>query len=961
MSYIYFDINGRLREYVTTPKRKGSENVDTLCVYWEGNDGTVVLPSQCFIEYGHESIHAGPLTANKISKTIIPFQRERDLRFFQYGKTYQFMCFDLPTAVSSTSGFWHSSVSIHDRLSNNVVQVLGDITFEVEESSIVPSGNLDLSQYNYILDKVDQTLAKYDSKLDRKAPTSIVDSNENSIVDFHDSEATFHKPVHVNNEFRVKNDTGIAIEGNDGSGKFSSILDDYDLNEFSFITDRKAFYLTFREDVTKGLVFDSSQTLSLRNGTEFLNDANTKTVLGQNLKGNVDIHTWDGTPTNPKDITTKEYVDTKVSTETEGVVKRGDLKTLNGESLLGSGDIAYDASLSATSTNAVQNKVVNSTISELSYQLAMVRENLFQTVLSEIDYTEDFATLYPIPDTLSDTDGTHRVLFSETQLREVAGNSIAYNQLVQNGNFENVSVWMAGSCTYTVDGNVATVTPTAIRSSFRQTISGLNGHKYLYSLYIKGTVGERYIINVLGVQKGGGDLATGEWEHKTAIITVTNSNNALNIYDYDDFVHSPYQMRNIQLFDLTLMGLDSVSTVEEAKSELLKRGIDIDQYNPYSEGEIRNTTASGVKVNGYNLLNLDRTEGDTTGWKDENTEKRVFDETKYYVGITANNYFWKTATKDYSVTGNSVMVNGGNGYGVGFPIRVFPGKTYQVEFTATDGTHEYRVGWYDKEGSLISFNIGENKKVAPDNAYWGLLVLSPDTVDTNITFSNICFHLSTLRKGYDPYKEPKAISFASTELLGVGEAHDTIEVVEGDKVAGIQRYNLVHVKRLDKVHIDSSSSQSITSRSDESGNTWAVISKSNISADYQLENKVNCISSRFLGVATPETDVPDFTKNNTIFQTRTRVLNKFWKLAFVVYSSSFKGKTEQEIRDDIESKGLDIVYTIEPTRTTIAENLTFEEVSATIEQGGSIETVYETLAPNCTTGFVVKKATEVSK
>lgn len=164
MSYIYFDINGRLREYVTTPKRKGSENVDTLCVYWEGNDGTVVLPSQCFIEYGHESIHAGPLTANKISRTIIPFERERDLRFFQYGKTYQFMCFDLPTAVSSTSGFWHSSVSIHDRLTDNVVQVLGDITFEVEESSIVPSGNLDLSQYNYLLDAIRENRIIYDSK-----------------------------------------------------------------------------------------------------------------------------------------------------------------------------------------------------------------------------------------------------------------------------------------------------------------------------------------------------------------------------------------------------------------------------------------------------------------------------------------------------------------------------------------------------------------------------------------------------------------------------------------------------------------------------------------------------------------------------------------------------------------------------------------------------------------------------
>lgn len=163
MSYTYFDVDGRLREYVTTPKRKGSENVDSLFVYWEGNDGTTLLPSQCFIEYGHEKVHAGPLVANKISKTIIPFDRERDLKFFQYGKTYQFMCFDLPTAVSSTNGFWHSSVSIHDRLTNNVVQVLGDITFEVEESSIVPSGNLDLSQYNYLLDAIRENKIIYDS------------------------------------------------------------------------------------------------------------------------------------------------------------------------------------------------------------------------------------------------------------------------------------------------------------------------------------------------------------------------------------------------------------------------------------------------------------------------------------------------------------------------------------------------------------------------------------------------------------------------------------------------------------------------------------------------------------------------------------------------------------------------------------------------------------------------------
>lgn len=938
MSYIYFDVNGRLREYVTTPKRKGSENVDTLFVYWEGNDGTVVLPSQCFIEYGHESIHAGPLTANKISRTIIPFERERDLKFFQYGKTYQFMCFDLPTAVSSTSGFWHCSVSIHDRLTHNVVQVFGDITFEVEESSIVPSGNLDLSQYNYILDKVDQTIAKYDSKLDRKAPASIVDSNENSIVDFHENESAFYKPVQVNNEFKVRNDTGITIEGGDGSGKFSSILDDYDLNEFSFITDRKAFYWTFREDVSKGLVFDSSQTLSLRNGTEFLNDANTKTVLGQNLKGSRDIHTWNGTPINPKDITTKEYVDTKVSAETDGVVKRGDLKTLNGESLLGSGDIVYDTSLSPTSTNAVQNKVVNSTISELSYQLAMVRENLFQTVLSEIDYTEDFATLYPIPDTLSDTDGTHRVLFSETQLREVAGNSVAYNQ---NSKISRTPATIGG-ITFATNGDGSlsiSGTSTGEENISIGDFAEVSGHKFLAKAnFITGkpTASSGYCIKWKSVGYGK-DYGDG------IIFTANGTGNANVVFAVDSANTVVNSKLLIQLFDLTLMGLDSVSTVEEAKSELQKRGIDIDQYNPYSEGEIRNTTASGVKVNGYNLLNLNRMEGDTAGWKYENTEKRVFNETKYYVGLSIKNYFDSNGVNSFSIKGDSLILNTrNNGYGVGFPVRVFPGQAYKykLELNVTDD-YNVRVSWFDKEGNYISYSLISDL-VQPSNAYWALILFECKKANTDVIFSNICFHLSTLRTGYAPYKEPKAISFASTELLGAGEAHDTIEVVEGNVVAGIQRYNLVHVKRVGTVDLGTpnwvySSTKFITTINTLGGKR-----------EWQKVPNLICSRYKTVGMVNAADDIND--KSVTYINNE----DKHIQIKDTSYADATAFKTAMS--------GVTLNYELAtPTMTTIAENLTFEEVSATIEQGGSIESVYETLAPNCTTGFVVKKATEVSK
>lgn len=943
MSYIYFDINGRLREYVTTQKRKGSENVDTLCVYWEGNDGTVVLPSQCFIEYGHESIHAGPLTASKISRTIIPFERERDLEFFQYGKTYQFMCFDLPTAVSSTSGFWHSSVSIHDRLSNNVVQVLGDITFEVEESSIVPSGNLNLSQYNYILDKVDQTIAKYDSKLDRKAPASIVDSNENSIVDFHDNESTFYKPVHVNNEFRVRNDTGITIEGGDGSGKFSSILDDYDLDEFSFITDRKAFYLTFREDVSKGLVFDSSQTLSLRNGTEFLNDSNTKTVLGQNLKGSGDIHTWNGTPTNPKDITTKEYVDTKVSVETDGVVKSGDLKTLNGESLLGSGDIAYDASLSPTSTNAVQNKVVNSTISELSYQLAMVRENLFQTVLSEIDYTEDFATLYAIPDTLSDADGTHRVLFSETQLREVAGNSIAYNQLLiiptlttrtENG----ITFTNNGDGSVTIQGTATARTTFNLCENLSRNVPF--GHKVMISNFATPRgyfIYDAYESNLGNLVNSPNAYIKTKEGSSTIISPRINIDNGTVI--------DTAQTIKVMYFDLTLMGLDSVSTVEEARSELLKRGIDIDQYNPYSEGEIRNTTASGVKVKYYNLLNINSTKGTLNGSDYTQGNKQNFEEGKYYDGLSINDYVLLNTIENIKVEGTQITFTPTSfAYGLCFPVRVIPGKSYNLEITPVLNPHpSYKVVmWYDDSGSYIRNDaiIDSESVIAPVNGYWGVILLRSSGDNVTCSYKDICFHLTTLRTGYAPYKEPKAISFASTELLGAGEAHDTIEVAEGDKVAGIQRYNLVHVKRVGTVDLgtlswnyDSINSRFISSKP-LSGSK--IVSSSANKPQFTCAKYVSIDLNHFADMA-----ISQYTNGNIYIKDTT-------------YTDATAFKTAMS--------GVILNYELEtPTRTTIAENLTFEEVSATIEQGGSIESVYETLAPNCTTGFVVKKATEVSK
>lgn len=591
-----------------------------------------------------------------------------------------------------------------------------------------------------------------------------------------------------------------------------------------------------------------------------------------------------------------------------------------------------DDYLSATSTNAVQNKVINSTISELSYQLAMVRENLFQTVLSEIDYSEDFATLYPIPDTLSDSDGTHRVLFSETQLREVAGNSIVLKQLLPaNGNSETIN---GITFTHNGDGTISVVgTATAITNHYFNGPTGglLANHKYLLKGCPAGGGANSYTLYCSGnlYDRGNGFIAT----------ITSNQTPSCRIEIYNGItINATFRP---QLFDIA----DSITTVEEFNR------IFPNDYYPYNAGEIRNTTASGIKVKYYNLLNINSTKGTLNGSDYTQGNKQNFEEGKYYDSLSINDYVLLNTIENIKVEGTQITFTPNSfAYGLCFPVRTIPNKSYNLEITPVLNPHpNYKVVmWYDDSGSYIRSDaiIDSESIIAPVNGYWGVILLRSSGDNVTCSYKDICFHLTTLRTGYAPYKEPKAISFASTELLGAGEAHDTIEVVEGDKVAGIQRYNLVHVKRVGTVDLGTLN--------------WT----------YYGDTEKFFLSEGIANLIKP-IEHNEVVANLVCSKYRTNYFNSILEEGTDKIISQTANNQSVEVKDTSYTdatafktamSGVILNYELAtPTRTVIAENLTFEEVSATIEQGGSIETIYETLAPNCTTGFVVKKATEVSK
>lgn len=268
-----------------------------------------------------------------------------------------------------------------------------------------------------------------------------------------------------------------------------------------------------------------------------------------------------------------------------------------------------DTDFSLTSTNALQNKVISEKLEYIDYALTHIKYKLFGvTTLSEIDYKVDYATIYPIPETLSDDDGTHRVVYSDTQLKEIEGNSVAFNQLVQNGNFVDASGWSSENIIRSVANNKMIGTCNGDNKPYvdiYRKIPMIKDHKYLLKATIKTSVSTRSVMfslldhgfAVCGYNEQNKDVLTKTTHSAIITCSKTDTNGFAFFKVFGTFnTGDTVEYENCQLFNLTQNGLDSVTTVEEAKSELLKRGINIDEYNEFNAGEIKNTIIKGVKI-----------------------------------------------------------------------------------------------------------------------------------------------------------------------------------------------------------------------------------------------------------------------------------------------------------------------------------------------------------------------------
>ncbi len=384
---------------------------------------------------------------------------------------------------------------------------------------------------------------------------------------------------------------------------------------------------------------------------------------------------------------------------------------------------------------------------------------------------QSFTNLYYslIPTTISG-----KSVKNKAKISKIYGNSVVENQLIDNlastQTILGITFVNNNDNTWTVKSGTATGNSGKTPFSNANKPNWVNGHKYLFVLNGFSNNGVKLIKNPNGFTI-----------YQTTIITQDSSEIADNyprIYVQNGVTISNDTTVSVEIIDLTLMfgtGNEPTTLTDVRVQALLNRG-----YIQYNTGEIKSVDISEFSSEPYNLLSLDRPKGTLSGFS--NATPRNFEEGKYYLGLADNNYYSAAAVDSFSKTDSSITIQVNNGgYGVAFPFKIIPNKSYTLE---TDETYPKAISWYDENGKYISENYTSNQKTisgqAPNNAYWGVIVLIP-AINTSYTYSNICFHRTSTRTGYAPYTQPQTLPFIY-QGNGAGTSHDTFEITSSEYV-----------------------------------------------------------------------------------------------------------------------------------------------------------------------------------
>lgn len=157
--YIYYDKNYNLKEFITDVKAfQSASEVNSLYVYVEDlEDGDYTNATVRYKNYGtidekDKQINvSNEFNFDGTEEKEIPFNREQDLLYFKYGKTYKFIKFVIPDETLAENGVVLATIRL---ITNKTIQPLELLTFNVYNEVVAKDVDISLSQWNYLLKRL---------------------------------------------------------------------------------------------------------------------------------------------------------------------------------------------------------------------------------------------------------------------------------------------------------------------------------------------------------------------------------------------------------------------------------------------------------------------------------------------------------------------------------------------------------------------------------------------------------------------------------------------------------------------------------------------------------------------------------------------------------------------------------------------------------------------------------------
>ena len=322
----------------------------------------------------------------------------------------------------------------------------------------------------------------------------------------------------------------------------------------------------------------------------------------------------------------------------------------------------------------------------------------------------------------------------------LVGGTVAFNQLVQNGNFADTSHWGTSNGTLTVSGNVGAFSSSSSSNKNLRTenISFIANHIYLLSFEYKSD-------NNFNFQKIDGSIAipSSSAFEKISILDkrTTDSQRTLIFYDYSGSESWELQLKNVTTIDLTQMFgstiADYIYSLEQATAgsgvAYFKSLFPKDYYD-YNAGQLMSVKALSHKMVGFNQWDEQWELGGINATTGQNNDESNC--------IRSKNY-----------------------------IPVFPLKEYYFKAPTTWAGTIVRGRCYDKNKNYLqNLSFTENRTFTiPANCYYFRFV-TPSGANVTTYNNDICFnlHWDGERDGeYEAYEEHIYPLDSDLELRGI--------------------------------------------------------------------------------------------------------------------------------------------------------------------------------------------------